>query len=201
MSDFTKGTNTNDATTQEEKKYITDHSYDGIREFDFPLPNWWIITFAGTAIFAAIYFVVYQFGYAPDLRQELASDLAAVKQLEGSSHGPGEDLPAVLAAAFNDSARVTAGKQVFADKCAVCHRADGGGQIGPNLTDDYWIHGKGSLTDIEQVVETGVADKGMPPWGPVLKHDELINVVVYVKSLHGSNPANPKEPQGVAVKE
>jgi len=200
MSD-TKGINTNDAMSQEEKKFITDHAYDGIREFDFPLPNWWIITFVGTVIFSVIYFVVYQFGYAPDLRQELATDLAAAKQAQGTARGGGEDLNAVLAAALKDTAKLEAGKQVFGEKCAVCHRPDGGGQIGPNLADDNWIHGKGTLADIANVIDVGIADKGMPPWGPVLKHEELINVSAYVKSLRGTNPANPKEPQGELVKE
>lgn len=203
MSDSTIGTNTNEAMSAEEKKYITDHTYDGIREFDFPLPNWWILTFVATVIFSVIYYVVYTFGLAPDLRQELAADLEAVKQQiqAAKGGGGGSNQVEALAAALQDPSRIASGKQVFDEKCAVCHGAVGQGQIGPNLTDDYWIHGKATLADIAQVIDVGVADKGMPPWGPVLKSDELINVTAYVKTLHGTTPADAKAPQGELVKE
>lgn len=195
---------TNTALSAEESKYLTDHSYDGIREFDFPLPNWWLLTFVGTVVFGAIYYVVYQFGFAPNLNQELVTDLAVVKQQQSVSSAQGAggaDVNALLAAALQDQAKVAAGKQVFTEKCAACHGANGQGQIGPNLTDDYWINGKGTLADIKNVIDVGVAAKGMPPWGPVLKPEELINVTAYVKSMKGSNPADAKAPQGDLVKD
>ena len=84
---------------------------------------------------------------------------------------------------------------VFTSYCAACHRPDGGGMIGPNLTDDFWIHG-GAPTAIFKTVNEGVLAKGMPNWGKVLKPDQIEGVVAYVQSIHGTNPANPKAPEG-----
>jgi cytochrome c oxidase cbb3-type subunit 3 len=105
-----------------------------------------------------------------------------------------------LRAFMKDSARIKAGREVFQGKCVSCHGAQGQGGIGPNLTDDYWIHG-GKMTDIVKVVSEGVLDKGMPPWGAILKQDELYSVVIFVKSLRGTNPPGAKAPQGDLVKE
>jgi cytochrome c oxidase cbb3-type subunit 3 len=90
------------------------------------------------------------------------------------------------------------GEETFTTNCAACHRADGGGLIGPNLTDDAWIHG-GTITDIYTTVTKGVLDKGMPAWEKVLKPEQLAEVVAYVTTLKGTNPANPKAPQGVVA--
>jgi cytochrome c oxidase cbb3-type subunit 3 len=97
------------------------------------------------------------------------------------------------------SSIVNQGREVFGSKCAACHGADLQGIIGPNLTDEYWIHGKGTLTDIALVVRSGVLDKGMPSWKEQLKTDEVQAVVVFVASRRGSHPANPKAPQGDKV--
>ena len=90
------------------------------------------------------------------------------------------------------------GKILFAGKCAVCHAADGGGNIGPNLTDDAWLHGA-TIDAIYATVNEGVLAKGMPAWGKLLKPDEMEEVVAYVWTLHGTRPAKPKEPQGVVT--
>ena len=91
------------------------------------------------------------------------------------------------------------GKKVFSAKCAVCHGENLQGLIGPNLTDEYWLHGKGMLADIEKTVREGIADKGMPTWEGQLKPEELQAVVVFVASKQGSHPANAKAPQGEKV--
>jgi cytochrome c oxidase cbb3-type subunit 3 len=88
------------------------------------------------------------------------------------------------------------GQEVFKAKCVACHGNEGQGVIGPNLTDDFWINGEGRIKDIAALVANGVPEKGMPPWGPVLTANEARDVVVFVRSLHASNPANPKAPQG-----
>ena len=89
---------------------------------------------------------------------------------------------------------------MFATNCAVCHRADAGGNIGPNLTDEYWLHG-GSIAEINKTINLGVLDKGMPNWGKMLPPAQVNAVTAYVASLRGSNPANPKAPQGVKAGE
>ena len=105
-----------------------------------------------------------------------------------------------LRALLSLPARVQAGKSIFQVRCASCHGAEGQGGIGPNLTDDYWLHG-GKMTEIRDTVTRGVPEKGMPPWGALLKKDEIHSVVAFIKSIRGSQPPNAKAPQGVKVEE
>ena len=174
---------------------LTDHDYDGIQEYDNPLPTWWLATFFLTIIFAFIYFIHYYSGSGMTLLQELD---VAMKDIEKSSMSlqvaPAEtagDFEAVL----KDPKYAAMGAGVFESKCVACHRADLGGQIGPNLTDAYWIHGATPL-NIAKVVRDGIPDKGMPPWGASLSKEEVHGVVAYIVSKKGSNPANAKAPQG-----
>lgn len=179
---------------------ILDHSYDGIQEFDNPLPRWWLLTFYGAIVFAAIYFSYYHIGTGPSPEQELASDLTAIKELEARSlKEVPPPSPEQLEAVFQDPKNREAGKAIFSGKCASCHGQSGEGQIGPNLTDDYWIHGDGSMSAVFTVVSTGVPEKGMPPWGNMLKREEILAVVSYVHSLDDTHPASPKAPQGVKI--
>lgn len=186
-----------------EDEKLLDHNYDGIQEFDNPLPRWWLATFYGAIVYAVLYLGYYHLGGpGKDPRVDLAQELSEIKDKQNASvkNAPGPD-EAALMAALQDPARKTAGKSLFGEKCASCHVIDGGGSIGPNLTDKYWIHGDGSLTSILQVVSEGVADKGMPPWKALMKPDEIISVVAYVKTFQGTKPANPKAPQGNEVKQ
>ena len=109
------------------------------------------------------------------------------------THPAGGERPSV-AQPF-DGEGLPLGRQVFGTHCASCHRPDGGGLIGPNLTDDTWIHG-GALTSIHRTISDCVMAKGMPAWGKILKKDQLEGVVVYVASLKGTNPPNPKAAEG-----
>ncbi|MGZ3653243.1 MAG: cbb3-type cytochrome c oxidase N-terminal domain-containing protein [Bdellovibrionota bacterium] len=181
---------------------ILDHDYDGIKEFDNPLPRWWLATFYGAILFSIFYVAYYHFGPGPAPETILSQDIEEMKSLERNSQkadpGPTEE---ALAAIYHEPSRREEGKRVFTEKCAVCHGVQGGGLIGPNLTDNYWIHGKGTLVDIFHVVSEGILEKGMPSWKLMLKKDEVQSVVVYVKSLRGSHPANPKAPQGEEVKD
>ncbi len=181
---------------------LLDHNYDGIQEFDNPLPNWWLATFYGAIIFAVFYVGYYHMGPGPSLDQELATGLEKIKAQELANQQTAAPLnDETLAAAFADPGVRASGKKVFTEKCLACHGASGEGGIGPNLTDAYWINGNGSLAALVKVVSTGVPDKGMPPWGPLLKQDEIVAVVAHVKGLNGTKPANPKAPQGELVKE
>lgn len=182
---------------KDEQALLLDHDYDGIQELDHPLPGWWLAVFYITIVFAVGYVVYYMTGWGPTLTDELNTQMAAIEASKPKAPEGGNGLTdEALAAMAKDPSKIEAGKVVFTGKCAPCHGDVGQGIIGPNLTDDNWIHGKGAPTDIMKVVTDGVADKGMPPWGPVLTPDELTAVVVYIRSIHGSNPPNPKEPQG-----
>jgi cytochrome c oxidase cbb3-type subunit 3 len=161
-----------------------------------------LATFYGAVIFGILYVGYYEFGPGPGSREELAEDLGKLKQQEILAKGSEPPVTEEsMLAIFHSKERLAAGHKLFTEKCMACHGPDGGGQIGPNLTDAFWIHGKGTLTDIVTVVSEGVADKGMPPWGTMLKKDEIYSVVAYVKSLKGTHPANPKASQGIEIKD
>lgn len=176
---------------------VLEHEYDGIREYDNPMPRWWLLTFAGTIVFS----IVYMFNIGPvgngagriaDYEAEMARELARHPSPVSTV------TEASLLALKNDASTVQAGAKVFAVSCAMCHGVAAGGNIGPNLTDEFWLHG-GHLTDLHKTVTEGVLAKGMPPWGKTLKPAQINAVVVYIASLQGSHPANPKAPQGVIV--
>lgn len=177
---------------------LTDHDYDGIEEYDNPLPNWWLWTFLLTIIFAFIYFIHYQFGGGVTLKQELE---VAMQKIEKSAaqHAPAAtETETQLTDAMKDPKLIEMGAQAYVGKCASCHGPQLGGLIGPNLTDKFWIHGATRM-EIVTVIRKGVADKGMPPWESLLSKDEVYGLTAYILSKAGSNPPNPKEPQGVEV--
>ena len=182
-----------------EEKPIPDHEYDGIQEFDYPAPFWWQLFFYLCIAFAFGYYVYYEIGGGMSSTQRIEEAMAEVKRVQIQNMPQGPDVKALLALVSNPDG-LKPGKEVFTSKCAACHAPDGGGLVGPNLTDRYWIHGKGELADIYKVVHDGVLDKGMPAWGALLKDEELNSVVAYVKTLEGTKPQTPKAPQGVEVK-
>lgn len=174
---------------------LLDHSYDGIQEFDNPMPRWWVWVFWATIVFSvAYYFLPAPFGEGPGMIAEYEASVAkaAAAQPQQVAAGPTDDELRQLA---TNRAALADGKAVYDANCAACHRADGGGLIGPNLTDDAWIHG-GSPTQVHHTIAVGVLAKGMPPWERILRPEQLNNVTAYVLSLQGTNPPNPKAPEG-----
>ncbi len=181
-----------------DQEKILDHDYDGIQEFDNPLPRWWLATFYGAILFSVLYIAHYHFGPGNSPEAELQQELEQIKSQElAAKVSDPPPTEALLLSVLQDQKRVESGKKIFVEKCAVCHGPEAGGQIGPNLTDSYWVQGNGTLTDIFQIVSEGVPEKGMPPWKAMLKPDELQFVTAYAHSLKGSQPANAKAPQGV----
>lgn len=180
-----------------EKKY---HEYDGIIEHDNPLPTWWLWTFFLTIIFSFLYYIHYELGGGPTLQQELQVAMKEVEQLQSkaSTTAPMETEES-LAAAFEKDGVLALGAAQYQSKCAACHNAELQGSIGPNLVDNYWIHGKGTRLDMVKVIRDGIPDKGMPPWAPVMKRDEIYAVSAYILSKKGTKPAGAKEPQGELV--
>ncbi len=185
--------------SNEDLKHDRGHEYDGIREYDYPAPKWWQAIFYGSIFWAVGYFAYYHVFEGETLRHQLDRELVDIERekLKAAANGPSDgDLMALV----SKPEIVKAGKETFMSKCASCHGDQGQGIIGPNLTDQSWIHGAGTAADIFKVVDKGVADKGMPPWGPILAPAELKSVVAYVKTLQGTKPTNPKAPQGTEVK-
>lgn len=187
--------------TQDQGRLL-DHDYDGIQELDNFLPRWWLGILYGSMIFAVGYLLYYWAGPGKSIltlfKEEQMEQATQLAQSGGKSAGDPSE--AELRAMLADPEKKKVGATVYMTKCLACHGGQGQGGIGPNLTDDHWIHGS-KMAQIQQVVKNGVNDKGMPPWGPVLSAAELSGVVVYVKSLRGTHPPNPKAPQGELVQE
>lgn len=181
----------------EDDLLIDGHEYDGIQELDNPLPGWWLATFYATIVFSVAYWGYYELFGGATLDQELENDLVEVLEaraqaeaVENQVEGPS------LAELAQDPSVVEKGRTIFIKNCASCHAPDGGGLIGPNLTDRYWIHGTGQLDELHTAVVKGFPDKGMIAWKGLLKNDEINAVTVFAKSLVGTTPSDPKEPQG-----
>lgn len=182
----------------QEKERILEHSYDGIQEYDNPMPRWWVIMFWLTIVFSIIYALNIRgsgVGSGAGRIADYESEMAAFRTANPEPVAP--DTVALMAAVA-DADEVREGAAIFVKNCSACHGADGGGIIGPNLTDDFWIHG-GTIGEIGTIVTVGVLPKGMPPWGKMLKPDELAEVIAYVWTLHGTTPAKPKAAEGTLV--
>lgn len=179
---------------------LLDHDYDGIRELDNPLPGWWLATFYGAIVFAVLYVYAFHVNSNKTSRDNLNQDLAEVKAAQkasgGGADGPQEEK---LLAMIGSVEAQNKGKGIFQEKCLSCHGPAGQGGIGPNLTDDYWLHGDGKPMAIATTVFNGVAEKGMPPWKALLPEEDIYAVVSFVRTLHGTHPENPKAPQGNLV--
>lgn len=181
----------------EKAKVMSDHSYDGITELDNFMPPWLQWVFIGSIAFAVIYFVNYTvLGIGPTGEEEYQEELrleAIAAETRKANLVAGIDETTVV---FDESAAaISSGKSIFETNCAACHAADGGGGVGPNLTDEYWLHG-GSIQDVFKVVKYGVVEKGMIPWQDQLSPEQMQQVSSYILTLVGTTPANPKEPQG-----
>ncbi len=176
---------------------LLDHDYDGIKELDNKLPRWWVWLFNLCIVFGVIYLTYYHVLskgklMADEYKQEIAFGnqikARAMTEFENSmgSLQPSKD-PRVLAE----------GKETFSTLCAPCHRADGGGLVGPNLCDDYWIHGS-NFVDNLKTIWNGVPAKGMVTWKGTLKPSTIYAAGSYIYTLRGSNPKNPKPPENLA---
>ncbi|WP_298153339.1 cbb3-type cytochrome c oxidase N-terminal domain-containing protein [Flavobacterium sp.] len=176
---------------------LLDHNYDGIRELDNKLPPWWLYLFYGGILFGAIYLVRYEILGADDQEMEFKKEMAQARIdiAEYKKNAP-DMMDEKNVTLLTDVASLAKGKVIFETNCAACHRADGGGQIGPNLTDDHWIFG-GDIKNLFHTITNGGRDgKGMVAWRGTLKPTEIQLAASYILSLQGSNPKNPKAPDG-----
>jgi cytochrome c oxidase cbb3-type subunit III len=174
------------------------HEYDGIQEYDNKLPLWWQYTLYGAMAFALVYWFHYEvLKSGKSQKQEFEQEMAAVRAAQAEKAKASGLLrkPETLITMSKDGATVAKGKEVFATTCAACHRADGGGVIGPNLTDEFWLHGN-APNNIFDCVHDGITAKGMPAWGPQLGQDKVAAVVAYVLTIQNTNAPGGKAPQG-----
>ena len=172
---------------------LLDHNYDGIQELDNNLPQWWVWLFYITIIFSAVYLVYYHVAKAGDLQAaEYDKEMKVGAALKGAAMTKFESSLAALTPS-TDAAVLEVGHQTYTKYCAPCHRADGGGLVGPNLTDNYWIHGS-NYVDTVKVIWDGVPAKGMITWKAVLKPDEIQSVASYIYTLRGAKLATAGKP-------
>ncbi|HEX6915491.1 MAG TPA: cbb3-type cytochrome c oxidase N-terminal domain-containing protein [Chitinophagaceae bacterium] len=186
----------------EEKDIDLGHDYDNIRELDNKLPPWWLYGFYITIIFAGIYLWRYHVAHtAPLSLEELAiSNQKAEEEIANNLKKSGNAIDENNVTLLTAAADIDAGKQIFTRTCAACHAADGGGIVGPNLTDEYWLHG-GTVKDVFKTIKYGVPEKGMQSWKGSFSAKEIAQLASFIKSIKGSKVANPKEPQGDLFKE
>lgn len=182
-----------------DKDELREHSFDGIQEYDNDLPSWWLWLFYITIAISVIYPFIYDFGPG-----EFASETVDKEMLAYAEKNKSQNItaPAVtddyLISLAKNSEALQKGQSIYTAKCFACHADKGAGLVGPNLADDYWIHG-GKITDVHRIVSEGVLEKGMLAWKSQMTPEELNQVVAFVWSLRGSNPPNAKAPQGELV--
>jgi cytochrome c oxidase cbb3-type subunit III len=182
---------------EKEETILLRHSYDGIRELDNHLPPWWKYMFYATIVFAIIYMVDYHvWKTSPLMEGEYLEEMAlAQKEVEAYQAKNAASIDEKTVKLLTDAKVLARGKEIFTGKCAACHGSSGEGGVGPNLTDEYWLHG-GSIGDVFKVIKFGIPEKGMISWKATLKPNEIQDVANYVKSISGTNPPNGKGPQG-----
>ncbi len=182
---------------EEEGEIILDHNYDGIKELDNDLPPWWLYAFYASIVFAVIYNVRYDIMDGPDQADEYAEELAvASKAIEEYKKTAKDLVDFETVTLLTDASDLSAGKAIFETNCVACHMADGGGGIGPNLTDPNWILGGGIKNVFKTISEGGRDGKGMISWKATLKPLEMAQVASYLLEFEGTTPANPKAPEG-----
>lgn len=183
---------------EKEADVMLEHNYDGIRELDNILPPWWVGMFYATIIFGVAYIGYYHFSdygvdQATEYEMEVTQFQAAVKAyLAKQTDLVDENTVTVVA----DENALAMGGTIYINNCAVCHGPEGQGGVGPNLTDAHWIHG-GDVKDLFKTIKYGVPEKGMISWKAQLKAGDMQKVASYILTLQGTNPPNPKAPEGV----
>lgn len=188
---------TNSEPIENEDQLLLAHDYDGIKELDNNLPPWWVYLFYGCIGFAAVYLIRFEILGGDNQETELKNEMAQAKIAVAEYMKTAPDLmDEKTVTLLTDPVDLAAGKTIFTTNCVACHRADAGGQIGPNLTDDNWILGGGIKNVFHTLVNGGRDGKGMISWKATLKPKEMQKVASYVLSLRGSNPKDPKAPDG-----
>lgn len=181
----------------EEKDLLIEHEYDGIQELDNPTPSWFMYLFYSTVVFAVAYLLIYhvigvgQLQYDEYKTEVAQAEIAKKEYLSKAANLVDENTVKLV----TDHAAIKSGEGIFKQNCAACHGDKAQGVVGPNLTDDFWLHG-GNIKSVFKTIKYGVSAKGMPTWEKQLSPGQISDVANYIKSLHDTNPPNAKEPQG-----
>ncbi len=177
---------------------LTDHAYDGIQEYDNPLPGWWKWLFVVTIIFSPIYYMYFHMGpEGRSIHDKYDQQMADVFELRFSEIGVLEPNKETILKYMNDEKWVSVGQIVYTTNCVSCHGKEGQGNVGPNLTDNYWKNVT-SVDQIAKVIDQGAANGAMPAWGARLHPNQVVLTAAYVASL-SKNPKDGKAPEGRLV--
>ena len=182
---------------EKEGEIMFDHEYDGIRELDNSLPPWWVWMFYASIFFAVVYLGYYHvLGYGLSSSEEYAYEMERAEEaVKAALAGQANLVDETNVVALADEMELSLGQSIYELNCSVCHGKAGEGLVGPNFADEYWLHG-GSIQDIFKVIKYGVPEKGMIAWKSQLKPVEMQRVASYILTFQGTNPPNPKAPQG-----
>jgi cytochrome c oxidase cbb3-type subunit 3 len=184
------------APLEKEADMLLDHDYDGIKELDNALPPWWKYGFYITIFIAVLYLFKYEIWHSgPNPTDEYNSEMSYAKEQVDAYLASMKNNVDEKSVTMSDAAGIAAGAVSFTKTCVACHGAKGEGGVGPNLTDDYWLHG-GSVSDVFKTIKYGYPDKGMQSWQSTFSPVQMQELASYVKSLKGTNPPNAKAPQG-----
>jgi cytochrome c oxidase cbb3-type subunit 3 len=180
----------------QERDVMLDHDYDGIRELDNKLPPWWVAMFYITIIWGLGYMVYYHVGSGPGSYDEFVEEMRqAEEDVAAFLAGQASQVDESNVQFLTDASAMANGMNIYMNNCAVCHGQQGEGGVGPNLTDNYFVHG-GSIQDVFKVIKYGVPERGMISWKAQIRPQDMQDVASYVLSLVGTNPPNPKDSEG-----
>ena len=187
---------------ESENDIMLDHDYDGIKELDNVLPPWWVYLFYGTIVFSLVYMVRFHVMNEYDQEQEFKNEVE-LAELEKSKlpKSPEDEVSYETVVAVTDATKLAKGKEIFINACAACHKADGGGLVGPNLTDEYWINGGGIKNVFKLISEGSKNNPSMVAWNKNLSSSDIQNIASYILTLQGSKPAGAKAAEGEIWKE
>lgn len=177
---------------------ILDHGYDGIKEYDNPMPAWWTWSFWLCVLFSVPYFVYYHMGVGASIHADYEGEMGEFFEQQAALLGDLTPDAATLVGLFDDDRAIKGGANIFKTNCAVCHGQGGVGQTGPNLTDEVYLNIK-TVEDIPVLIRDGLVAKGMPAWGAKLNETQLVIVSAYVASLRGTDDGSGKAPQGTPI--
>ncbi len=187
---------TNVVPVEKEDTVMLDHNYDGIKELDNSLPPWWVAMFYITIALSVVFLTYYHVLGGPSQADEYNAEIKAAEQTRAAfAATQANDIDEDNLEASTDAKDLSIGQTVYTTNCVACHGANGEGGVGPNLTDEFWIHG-GDITNVFKTVKNGVPEKGMIAWSAQLKPADILKVSSYILSIQGSNPPNGKAPQG-----
>lgn len=199
MSDGSAPTDRGNPPTAATPDQLLDHEYDGIREYDNPLPRWWVWIFAGSFWFSVAYYFHYHLSpNGQSVSAAYEADMQQARELQAKASLGQPVSEESLGQLMADAALMKDAQALYGLRCAPCHGVNAEGVIGPNLTDSAWIHGQGSLTDIFGVIDQGVLAKGMPAWGKQLSPIEVRKLAAYVGTQRGKAVPG-KAPEGVVL--